>query len=37
MLGIDDDEIVYVPFSRAIKMDKPINQELINVLGILSI
>ncbi len=37
MLGIDDDEIVYVPFSRAIKMDKPINQELIDVLGILSI
>lgn len=37
MVGIDDDEIVYVPFSRAIKMDKPINQELIDVLGILSI
>ena len=37
MLGIDDDEIVYVPFTRAIKMDKPINQELIDVLAILSI
>ena len=37
MVGIDNDQIVYVPFSRAIKMDKPINQELINVLGILSI
>ncbi len=37
MVGIDNDEIVYVPFSRASKMDKPINQELINVLAILSI
>ena len=37
MVGIDDDHIVYVPFSRAIKMDKPIDPELINVLGVLSI
>lgn len=37
MVGIDDDEIVYVPFSRAIKNDKPIGKELISVLGILSI
>lgn len=37
MIGIHNDEIVYVPISRAIKRDKPINEELINVLGILSI
>ena len=37
MVGIDNDEIVYVPFPRAIKMDKPINQELLQVLEILSI
>ena len=37
MVGIYDDQIIYVPFSRAIKMDKPIDQELINVLGVLSI
>ncbi len=37
MVGIKNDQIVYVPFSRAIKMDKPIDRELINVLSILSI
>ena len=37
MIGIKNDQIVYVPFSRAIKYDKPIDKELINVLGILSI
>lgn len=37
MIGIHNDEIVYVPIARAIKRDKPINEELINVLGILSI
>ena len=36
MIGIKNDEIVYVPISRAIKMDKPINQELIDVLNVLS-
>ncbi|MBQ5435462.1 MAG: 6-phosphofructokinase, partial [Bacteroidales bacterium] len=36
MVGIKNDQIVYVPFSRAIKMDKPIDKELINVLSILS-
>ena len=36
MVGIKNDEIVYVPISRAIKMDKPINQELISVLNVLS-
>ena len=37
MVGIKNDQIVYVPISRAIKMDKPIDKELINVLSILSI
>ena len=37
MVRIKNDQIVYVPFSRAIKMDKPIDRELINVLSILSI
>lgn len=36
MVGIKNDQIVYVPISRAIKMDKPIDKELINVLSILS-
>lgn len=37
MVGIKNDQIVYVPISRAIKMDKPIDKELINVPSILSI
>ena len=37
MIGIQNDEIVYVPFSKAIKNDKPINRELLNTLRILSI
>ena len=37
MIGIKDDEVVYVPFCNAIKSDKPVKKELINVLGILSI
>ena len=36
MIGLKDDEIVYVPISKAVKMDKPINQELISVLNVLS-
>ena len=36
MIGIRHGEIVYVPFNKAIKNDKPINSELINVLNILS-
>lgn len=32
MIGIVSDEIVYVPFTRAIKNDKPIKSELIKVL-----
>ncbi|MBO7367883.1 MAG: 6-phosphofructokinase [Paludibacteraceae bacterium] len=37
MVGIQNDEIVYVPFSRAIKDDKPINKRLLQVLRTLSI
>lgn len=37
MIGIQNDQIVYVPFSKAIKNDKPINRELLNTLRILSI
>ena len=37
MIGIKNDEIVYVPFSKAIKNDKPINRELLNTLRRLSI
>ena len=37
MIGIRNDEIVYVPFSKAIKNDKPINRELLDTLRRLSI
>ena len=37
MIGVKNDQIVYVPISRAIKIYKPIDKELINVLTILSI
>ena len=37
MIGIKNDEIVYVPFTRAIKNEKPINRELLNTLRRLSI
>jgi len=37
MVGIVNDEIVYVPFSKAIKDDKQIGDEKINALQILSI
>ena len=37
MIGLKNDEIVYVPFTRAIKDDKPINPSLINTLRRLSI
>ncbi len=37
MVGIEDDKIVYVPLSRAIKKNKPIDKELIEVLSVLSI
>jgi 6-phosphofructokinase 1 len=37
MMGVQDDKIVYVPFSKAVKKDKPINRDLLNTLRILSI
>ena len=37
MVGVENDEIVYVPFSKAIKNDKQLKPELINVLHELSI
>lgn len=37
MVGLKHNEIVYVPFARAIKQDKPLSKELINVLNTLSI
>ncbi len=37
MIGIQNDEIVYVPFSKAIRKDKPINRDLLNTIKILSI
>lgn len=37
MIGIKNDEIVYVPFTRAIKKDKPINRSLLETLRRLSI
>jgi 6-phosphofructokinase 1 len=37
MIGIQNDTIVYVPFSKAIKNEKPINRDLLNTLRILSI
>ncbi|MBP1663880.1 MAG: 6-phosphofructokinase [Bacteroidetes bacterium] len=37
MIGIVNDEIVHVPFTKAIKDDKPVNEKLLGVLQILSI
>ena len=37
MIGIVNDQIVYVPFAKAIKNDKSIDRELVNVLHELSI
>lgn len=37
MIDIENDQIVYVPFTKAIKNDKPIDRELVNVLHELSI
>ena len=37
MVGISNDQITYVPIDRAVKKDKPIDRELINVLAVLSI
>lgn len=37
MIGIQNDELVYIPFSKAIKNQKPIKRELLNTLKTLSI
>ena len=37
MVGIVNDEIVYVPFTKAIRDDKPINMKLLSTLRTLSI
>lgn len=37
MIGIVNDQIVHVPFTKAIKQEKPLNENKLNVLQILSI
>ncbi|MDX9748087.1 MAG: 6-phosphofructokinase [Paludibacter sp.] len=37
MIGIVNNEIVHVPLAKAIKDDKPVNEQLLGVLQILSI
>ena len=37
MVGVRNNEIVYVPFSDAIRTDKPLDMKLIKVLDELSI
>lgn len=37
MIGIQDEELVYVPFTKAIRNTKPINRDLLNTIRILSI
>lgn len=37
MIGIQDDELVYVPFSKAVKKNKPLPQDLLLTLKKLSI
>ena len=37
MVGIQDDKLIYVPFSKAIRDDKPINRDLIQTIKMLSI
>jgi 6-phosphofructokinase 1 len=37
LVGIHNDMIVNIPFTRAIKKDKPIDAELLTVLRVLSI
>ena len=36
MVGLKNDEVVYVPFSNAVKSDKPLKKELIDALKVLS-
>ena len=37
MVGIKNDEVVYVPFSSAVKSDKPLKKELITAMEVLSL
>ena len=37
MIGDDDEKIVYVPFSKAIRRDKPIDPDLLDLLRRLSV
>ena len=37
MVGVKNEEIVYIPFSRAIRKEKPINPDLVKILKVLSI
>ena len=37
MIGIVNDALVYVPFSKAIKKNKPIDKDQVDALRILSI
>lgn len=37
MTGIQNDQLVYVPFTKAIRDDKPINRDLLQTVKILSI
>ncbi len=37
MIGIKNDEVVYVPFVNAVKSDKVVKKELVDVLSVLSI
>ena len=37
MIGVQNEEIIYIPFAKAIKNEKPINRDLLKVLRISSI
>jgi 6-phosphofructokinase 1 len=37
MIGVINDKMVNIPIAQAVKKDKPIGDELINVLSVLSI
>lgn len=37
LIGIHNDNVVYIPFAEAIKSDKPLDKSLINVLNQLSL
>ena len=37
MMGIRNDEVVYVPFSNAIKSNKPLKEDVLKALAVLSI